>query len=159
MSKYEMLRNLIVQALDADLNITAIEQSPNAPEPEKPFATVNAINPFMDSRGVEVYRDKEDALELIRYSLPVLTFSLTVYDDAKAQVFDYATQLHNWFTFEGYETLKDSGVVVADIEEVQDRTLERGSDWYYRAGFDVHLRILQSLDRDVDSIQEVEGVF
>ena len=157
------LRNWLVNEIYQHTEVPLVPQNSADPRPPKPFNTYNFISPYVPQAAQPALtrQDKEiegeNWVEYKRWELPTITISLNSYAADTADCWDKAMELKEWFTMKGYRDLPDEGIIVASIEGVEDRTLLLDETNYeYRAGFDVILRVVSETSRLVETIEEVE---
>ena len=157
------LRNWLMYELYLYTEETPIvpQNSPNQ-KPPKPFYTYNFISPYIQQPAfpalitTDVTIDGEDWIRYDRWELPTITVSFNSYASDLMTAYDKALDIRSYFAIHGYMNLKNEGVIVARIEAVEDRTLLLDdTDYEYRAGFDVILRVVSDVSRLIETIEEV----
>ena len=157
------LRNWLIYELYQYTDETPVvpQNSPN-PRPPKPYYTYNFISPYVRQPAFpalvmnDVSIDGEDWIRYDRWELPTITVSFNTYASDLMTAYDKALHLREYFAMYGYMGLKSEGVIVARMEAVEDRTLLLDeTDYEYRAGFDIILRVVSETSRLIETIEEV----
>ena len=157
------LRNWLVNEIYQHTEVPLVPQNSADPRPPKPFSTYNFISPYIPqaAQPALIRHDKvvedENWVEYKRWELPTITISLNSYASGISDCWQKAMELKEWFAMKGYRSLKDEGIIVASIEGMEDRTLLLDETNYeYRVGFDVVLRVVSETSRLVETIEKVE---
>ena len=158
------LRNWLIYELHQYTDETPIvpQNSPDS-RPPKPYYTYNFISPYIRQAAFPVLttevttKDGEEWIVYTRWELPTITISLNAYDSDLMTAYSKALHLREYFAMHGYRALKDEGVIVARMEDVQDRTLLLDeTDYEYRAGFDIILRVVSETSRLIETIEKAD---
>lgn len=65
--------------------------------------------------------------------------------------------MREWFYHTGKSALKMKGVIITSIGAVQDRTvLQNETEYQYRMGFDVQLRVISETTEEIGTIEKIE---
>ena len=160
------LRNWLIYELYQYTDETPIvpQNSPDS-RPPKPYYSYNFISPYIRQSAFPALttettsKDGQEWIIYTRWELPTITISLNAYDSDLMTAYSKALHLREYFAMHGYRDLKSEGVIVARMEDVQDRTLLLDdTDYEYRAGFDVILRVVSETSRLIETIEEVHYV-
>jgi hypothetical protein len=96
------------------------------------------------------YDIKETAIDQV-----TATFSFNAYGAKPADAYDLAITAKNYIQHNLYYDLKDIGAVVVSVEAIGDRTVLIDPAYEFRYGFDVIIRMVNSVDRIVSNIEEI----
>ena len=158
------VRNLIVSKLYAKTAKPVIQMEQTSTKPPYPFigykiivsgnrepgqsimerVAIDSIDPLFD------YDIKETAIDQV-----TATFSFNAYGAKPADAYDLAITAKNYIEHNMYYDLKDIGAVVVSVEAIGDRTVLIDPAYEFRYGFDVIIRMVNSVDRIVSNIQEI----
>jgi len=158
------VRNLIVSKLYTKTAKPVIQMEQTVTKPPLPFigykiiisdtkepgqsimerVTVDGADPLFD------YDIKETAIDQV-----TATFSFNAYGAKPADAYDLAITAKNYIEHNLYYYLKDIGAVVVSVEAVGDRTVLIETSYEFRYGFDVIVRMVNSADRIVSTIDEI----
>ena len=158
------VRNLIVSKLYTKTAKPVIQMEQTATKPAYPFigykiivsdnrepgqsimerVAVTSTDPIFD------YDIKETAIDQV-----TATFSFNAYGAKPADAYDLAITAKNFIEHNLYFDLKDAGAVVVSVEAIGDRTVLIETSYEFRYGFDVIIRMVNSAERIVSNIQEV----
>ena len=158
------VRNLIVSKLYAKTAKPVIQMEQTATKPAYPFigykiivsdnrepgqsimerATVASADPLFD------YNIKETAIDQV-----TATLSFNAYGEKPADAYDLAITAKNFIEHNLYFDLKDAGAVVVSVEAIGDRTVLIETSYEFRYGFDVIIRMVNSTERIVSTIEEI----
>lgn len=158
------VRNLIVSKLYAKTAKPVIQMEQTVTKPPLPFigykiivsdtkepgqsimerVTVDSADPLFD------YDVKETAIDQV-----TATFSFNAYGASPSDAYDLAITAKNYIQHNLYYDLKDIGAVVVGVEAVGDRTVLLVTSYEFRYGFDVIIRMVNSVDRIIANIDEI----
>lgn len=158
------VRNLIVSKLYVKTAKPVIQMEQTATKPAYPFigykiivsdnrepgqsimerVTVDSADPLFD------YDIKEAAIDQV-----TATFSFNSYGAKSSDAYDLAMTAKNYIEHNMYYDLKDAGAVVVSVEAVGDRTVLIETSYEFRYGFDVIVRMVNSAERIVSTIEEI----
>lgn len=158
------VRNLIVSKLNAKTAKPVIQMEQVASKPPLPYMAYKIITagntepgqPIMERTEVIStdplfdYDIKETAIEQEQEA-----FSFCAYASTSVAAMELATIAKNFIKHNMYYDLKDAGAVVISIEAEGDRTVLIDPAYEYRYGFDVIVRMVNSADRIVSTIEEI----
>ena len=159
------VRNLIVSKLYAKTAKPVIQMEQTATKPPYPFigykiivsdnrepgqsimerVAVDSIDPLFD------YDIKETAIDQV-----TATFSFNAYGAKSSDAYELAMTAKNYIEHNMYYDLKDAGAVVVSVEAIGDRTVLIDPAYEFRYGFDVIIRMVNSVDRIVATIENTE---
>ena len=158
------VRNLIVSKLYAKTAKPVIQMEQTATKPAYPFIgykiivsdnrepgqsimeriSVDSADPLFD------YDIKETAIDQV-----TATFSFNAYAAKSSDSYELAMTAKNYIEHNLYFDLKDAGAVVVSVEAIGDRTVLIDPAYEFRYGFDVIIRMVNSVDRTVSTIEEI----
>ena len=158
------VRNLIVSKLYAKTAKPVIQMEQTASKPPLPYIAYKIITagntepgqPIMERTEVVStdplfdYDIKETATEQEQE-----TFSFCAYADTSVASMELATVAKNFIKHNMYYDLKDAGAVVVDVAAEGDRTVLIDPAYEFRYGFDVIIRMVNSAERIVSTIEEI----
>ena len=163
------LQTRIVTGLRAHLQplgVTAIiERDQNAPVPPYPFVGFKwiAIAPEPGSlrrtRDVVPASDPRFPLD-VQYTYvrnPVMTLSVTVFDRDGERIHPLSQAAYDWFSIPelGGDWLQPTGAVIVEVTPITDRDTVLDEQIERRQGFDVRLRVLDTVQVTVPTIERV----
>lgn len=146
----------IISELKKHLNKPVIRSDQDAPIPEYPYISIKDIVPFIPAQGSPVVMFDEDEEKQIATSTPTMSISVTGYSKRFDDVSELILKAHDWFSFVGYEELKEIGFVVVRTESVMNRDSLLIDDYERKRGFDVLLRFVHRQEKDANFIESVE---
>lgn len=165
MIDYTAIRTAIVSGLTAHLGVPVVMLAQDAPRPPYPFVGYRFTVPYGAEPGLPVETgeqvsstdpDWEHDYRYRQQSQPMMTLSVTAYTEEPDASNALALAALEWFQFQGYQHLKDSGIIVLPGSTVQDRDIQLVDYYERRQGFDVILRVGSELTRTVPTIESVE---
>lgn len=152
-------KDLLIPALKTFCNVPIIEADQTGNKPDGPHATFKITTPYM--RGVgqsyDVFEPMLNQLKMSRVDEFKRVISFTAYDLDDDASFDLAQQIHDWFSFNGYDFLGSNNMVVADQSAVSNRDAFVIDGYERRNGFDITLRLTRELIQDVEYIEDIDG--
>lgn len=151
MIKVSDIRNTVRKGLAAYLGVTTIIAEQGGPQPKYPFATLKAIVVGEKEGRASVYTvsGKQRRDQYIR-----MTFSLSCYSDDIDVANDLAYKALEYFESDGHTPLRDNGVVVVHTYPLEDRTTFLVTDYEYRIGFDVEVRVKSRTEKEIEETIE-----
>lgn len=163
------LQTRIVTGLRAHLQplgvTNVIERDQNAPAPQYPFVGFKwiAIAPEPGSlrrtRQVVPAQDPrwEHDVQYTYIRNPVMTLSVTAFDRDGTTIHGIAQAAHDWFSIPelGGDWLQPTGAVIAEVTPITDRDTVLDEQIERRQGFDVRLRVLDTVQVTVPTIERV----
>lgn len=149
----------IQNALDDYLSRPVILAEQNGPRPTYPYISIKEMISFIPASGHASITDADliDDIERTATTQPKMSLSLTAYGKEFQDTSTLIQQAHNWFTFTGYQSLKDLGLVVAEVQAVMNRDSLIVEDYERKRGFDVILRFVHKQSKIVEEIKVVKG--
>lgn len=156
------LRNVIVKGIQESTGLPIVPTNSVDNRPIAPYHSYNFITPYAprDSPITWVTTDKDEGNVMVtRGELPSITLSLLTHSNAETDIecMQEAFELRKWFYHDGNDKLKRMGIVITNIGAIQDRTiLQNETEYQYRVGFDVQMRVINKTANVVSTIEEVE---
>ena len=158
------VRNLIVSKLNTKTTKPVIQMEQTTTKPAYPFigykiivsdnrepgmsimerVAVTSTNPSFD------YDVKETAIDQV-----TATFSFNAYAAKSSDAYELAMTAKNYIEHNLYFDLKDAGAVVVNVEAIGDRTVLIDPAYEFRYGFDVIIRMVNSAERIISTIEEI----
>lgn len=128
--------------------------------PSYPYGTVNTLVTYIqdrdDFRATESHSVNEDGtIKLKRTEEPQMTFSITVYSEDREEVFQILQDTSNWFNSVGKQYLADNGIIMLGCSGYVDKTSILETEYVYKYGFDIRVRVKDTIDINVDAIDKV----
>jgi hypothetical protein len=105
---------------------------------------IDSIDPLFD------YDIKETAIDQV-----TATFSFNAYGAKSSDAYELAMTAKNFIEHNLYFDLKDAGAVVVNVEAIGDRTVLIDPAYEFRYGFDVIIRMVNSAERIISTIEEI----
>lgn len=161
------IRNKIVSELYGYVGepVVNLEQVPK--KPPYPFIGYKFTSPYIQARGqgnitttLEPSTDDRFQYDVVERldTQPTMTLSISAYSRDKGDDIVIAHEVANkameWFKHSGYMYLSDNNIVVVSVEAIGDRTILMGDLYEVRYGFDVILRVTDSIDLRYETIEE-----
>lgn len=128
--------------------------------PSYPYATVNTLVTYIqdrdDFRATESHSVNEDGtIKLRRTEEPQMTFSITVYSDNREEVFQILQDTTNWLTSIGKQYLSENDIILLGCSGYVDKTSILETEYVYKYGFDIRVRVKDIIDTNIDAIETV----
>lgn len=136
----------------------------DAPKPPYPFigykfTTVFNPEPGLPIEETNLVKSNEQQFEYdIEQKLiimPTITLSITAYSNDIDQSHSLALKAREWFFHAGYETLKDLGIIVAQLMNIDNRSVLLEVFREYRMGFDCIMRATNESTIIVPAIESI----
>ncbi|MCM3488781.1 hypothetical protein M3689_05600 [Alkalihalophilus marmarensis] len=152
---HTQILQLLRSGIWTDLGLFFVDIETEEERPELPFVSRKFTSPYIH-QPVSVTRTGDgDAMTSKQSSQPKMTLSLTVYAESRDEALALCMKVKEWFTFVGEEYLASQDIVVVRAENVQDRTILLETDYEYRCGFDVVLRVTHEMTRTDDFAETI----
>lgn len=143
MVDYEAVRRVVVTGLKNYVNCPVIRSNQNAEPPDYPYISYTIITPEKSTGGT--YCISEDGT---RYKDATQTWSITALSDNSSESVSIALKVKEWFSLVGNIYLSDNGVIVENTTDVTNRDNLLTTEYEYRNGFDVVLRLTDVIDAE-----------
>lgn len=147
----------INKQLRADTGINVIQANGEGKLPSLPYGTYNLTSPYIKGVGREntVFSVSGDELQEKRTEQYKSTLSFNLYGTSNETAIDLAMQVREWFLFHGEEFLSDQNVAIVEVRNIENRTTFLVDSYEYKFGFDVQLRMMSELSRNIDYFDHV----
>lgn len=132
----------IIAKLYQDLKIRIIQVNQTAKTPPLPYGVYNMTSPYIKGVGqpdVYTYVD-ENGWSMKSSDEYLMTISFNIYAATNNEAMEWVIKVREWFNEQGYYTLQDENLVVANLGNVENRTTFLVDSYEYKFGFDVQLR-------------------
>jgi len=141
---YAALRSAIVRPLAAALGIPVILSDQTGQMPSYPFVTYKMTSPYLETsvHGAESVRDAPDGIKVTQEKVVEVVFSFTVHSKDADEAYQLCYALIEHFDFAGRDALRDVGIVVVNVTNVQNRDVFLTIEYERRVGCDVRFRVL-----------------
>ena len=142
-----------------------IESNPDAPNPPKPYATIQFITSLlpegiMDNETAEEIASADSNfdkdIKYTRFSNDEMTVSFNIYGSNADQSVIIGLLAQEWLLYAGYDYLHNKGIVIVDVMELQNRDTYVVDAWERRQGFDVMIRVLSKINKIVPTIETAD---
>ena len=153
--KHEIVRNALVKGLHDYMNMLVIQTSTIGDMPKYPFISYTVTSPYLRLGQDEEYNEKVNSSYQNRHVLHyerVFSFTITAKDEDTAM--DKCMQAMRYFRNDGVLELKDKGIAIVEISNVQARDNFITIDYDRRYGFDVRIRLADEEVRETTDIIE-----
>ena len=155
----------IISGLNAQFsNYTYIKSNQAKNLPDYPFAAINLTNPYIqdkdDIRGTITRQSVEGddtKVQLTRTEEPQMIFSFDAYSDDLQQCLQLLKDTVEWLIWTNKQYLQSRGIVVLQCSKIIDRTTYIEVDYQQHWGFDLTIRVSDSISMQVDSIGSVDA--
>lgn len=151
----------IQEGIYNDTGLMIVDTDNNEKKPKYPFYSFKILSSPLSPNQVGAMEVKagEDIIEesLVMDSNMIISFN--AYSDKVRDSHKFVLKAWEWFKFKGYHYLSDRDIVVVNLSNIQDRTITIVDKFEYRQGFDVELRVLHQIDRELETIEtyKIEG--
>ena len=144
MIDYAALRSAIVRPLAAALGIPVILSDQTGQIPPYPFVTYKMTSPYLETsvHGAESVRDAPDGIKVLQEKVVEVVFSFTVHSKDADEAYQLCYALVEYFDFAGRDALRDAGITVVGISNVQNRDVFLTIEYERRVGCDVRFRVV-----------------
>lgn len=153
--KHEIARNALVKGLHDYMNMLVVQSSTIGDMPKYPFITYTVTSPYLRLGQDEEYTEEVNSSYQNRHVLHyerVFSFSIAARDEDTAM--DRCMKAIQYFRNDGVLALKDKGIVIVEISNVQARDNFITIDYDRRYGFDVRIRLADEEIRETTDIIE-----
>ena len=153
----ERVRNAIIPALNTFCGAPIIEADQTGDKPAGPHATFK----FTSTRIKDVGQAEEKPIQtdttykLQRVEQYKIVISITAFDEAVDGSEALANKIYDWFEFYGADTLAANNIAVVSKTNIQNRDIFIADYYERRNGFDVTIRVTNTIEREIDYIDTV----
>jgi hypothetical protein len=153
------IKSLLIPEIKNFVGVPVIDADQNAPKPDGTHSTFKVTSPYLKAVGkpnedIEFGRWDNTLTSYEEYNF-VLSFS--TYDMDQDISFDLSQKIRDWFTFYGQDFMDSNNLVVSDITGIQNRDILLVDDYERRNGFDVTLKTIRTLEKQIDIIETVSN--
>lgn len=165
MINYTQLRNQIVAGLNSHLNTIIVPAENTANKPAYPYVTYKFVTLYRPESGFKHVVNEsvpsadpqfDTDLQVTQYEQPHVVLSITVLSRDDITSAELACQARDWFDAIGRDYLKMYNVVTVEALAIQNRNSLLIDDYEQKYGFDVRLRVLDTVVFNRDTIEEAE---
>lgn len=142
----------IIAKLYQDTKIRVVQANQTAPVPSLPYAVFNVTSPYIKDGGANEYIRDRTAYYDTQYKQ---TISFNIYASSTDESIQKANDIRRWFLFLGRDFIQDQNIAVLEVTNLEDRTTFLVDSYEYKFGFDVSLRLTESISKDVQTIENV----
>lgn len=149
--KLKQIRNEVVAALHAHMNIPVIPDYEDAQIPPYPYITYSNTNSHnLIGQDTITYEENEDGLNMVYDNQNEPSFSFTFYSNVMDEANDGCEKMRQFFSRLGRAALSGKGIVVVEVSSGQNRSVVMIDHYVRRWGLDVRFRYN---DRSSQTIQ------
>lgn len=160
---YGSIRNAIVKGLHNNFNIDVVPTDDTNKKPNYPYISYKFITLRIPQGSYNLYTEQipstnpdfEYDIEYTREEQPKMVISVSTYSTNEIEAYQLALEAEAWFEFKGYMYLKENGIIVTNITNIQDRTSLIVDSYERRQGFDVTIRVKDVQKIRVETIEKV----
>ena len=151
------IKNLLIPQIKTFVSVPVIDADQNAPKPDGTHASYKFTSSYLKGVGKpnETVIQGTSSYTIQSEEEYKMVVSFSSYDVDKDVSFDLSQKIHDWFTFYGQDFLESNNLVVSDITGIQNRDILLVDDYERRNGFDVTLKTLRTLEKQIDIIENV----
>ena len=152
----------LISLLNNHFDFKFIKSSQQGKKPNYPYCIYNFISPLIPEKRGSIYRISkgEDADTQInkRVTNDNAVASFTLCDSDYVRLSDKLNELVNYFLYTGAEDINALGLVVVELMDLDgDRSIDIDGVYFeQRVGFDVRLRLINTMEKEVPVIDGVE---
>jgi|SRR5690625_1328978 len=128
-----------------------------APRPSYPYIAINETTQYSPQAGHVENKNLPEDIKQIYVSQPTFTLSVTAYGNQFDDTRELAERAFVWFSFSGFNELKNAGFIVVDQSDITNRDSLIVDDYERRRGFDVTIRFADKQERVIEEIKKVSG--
>lgn len=150
-AKIDHIRNGVYE----DTGLFIVDTDNNNRKPKYPFYSYKITTLQLDNNqegAVHIEFVNDTANETMQLDSKMI-LSLNAYSDTADEAYSKALRLWEYFKFRGKLYLYNGNIAVVNISDIQDRTIYIADKFEYRYGFDVNLRVLHDIEREVGVIE------
>lgn len=160
---YREIRNFIVSGLYNYLEIPVVPTDDIGDKPDYPYVSYKFITLYIPQGPYNLLKDTVPSLdenfeydvEYTKEEQPKMIISINSYSDDEVESYNLGLKVREWFNFYGYHYLKEKGVIVSNIGNLQDRTVLIVDNYEKRQGFDVTIRVVDIHKTRIETIEEI----
>lgn len=159
MTTIAAFKDLLIPVIKTFCNgISIIEADQKGDRPDGAHATFKITSPYIKGVGQaeEIGEFGETSYQLRRVDPFKRVLSFTAYDMDEDISHELAQQIHDWFSYHGYDFLTINNIVVAEQSAVSNRDAFVIDGYERRNGFDVTLRMTREMIQEFEYIEHVD---
>jgi hypothetical protein len=158
MTTIAAFKDMLIPAIKAFCNVPIIGADQLGDRPDGAHATFKITSPFIKGVGQseEIGEFGETSYQLRRIDPFKRVLSFTAYDLDEDVSHELAQQIHDWFSYHGYEFLTANNIVVAEQSAVSNRDAFVIDGYERRNGFDVTLRMTREIIKEIAYVEKVD---
>lgn len=162
------VRNVVTKQLEDYLGLRVYRSGQVAPEAELPYLIYSITSPYIAEPTMGHYDIEREANEayLHRRERAGMSFSFTacsqsrygeggMYIQGEDEAMEIADKAQGWFLLSGRDELSMAGIVVEDVNNVQQRNVLMVYEEANRYGFDVLLRYVRDDRMAAGNIEKI----
>lgn len=151
-----MIATEVLKELSECVDVPVIFANQSAPKPKYPFITIKTMtanNPNGNHPSI-INENNTDGINQTFSAQVTSTISVTALgnEDVSQEV----QSVHDWFSFIGYRKLKEKGLIISDVGSIANRDSLIVDDYERKQGFDVLVRYVKVVERNLENIELVE---
>jgi hypothetical protein len=150
------IKSLLIPEIKRFVGVPVVDADQNAPKPDGTHATFKITSSYLKATGKPNEETDQSGL-LKSYDEYNFVISFSSYDLDQDISFDLSQKIRDWFTFYGQDFLDSNNLVVSDITGIQNRDILLVDDYERRNGFDVTLKTIRTLEKQIDIIETVSN--
>ncbi len=143
MINYDSVRRTVVAGLKSYVDCPVIRSNQNAEPPDYPYISYTITTLGKQKNGTYCV-----AADGTRYKELLQTWSITALSDDASESVTNALKAKEWFSLVGNIHLSDNGVIVKETTDITNRDNILTTEYEYRNGFDVVLRLTDVIDAE-----------
>lgn len=133
--------------------------------PAYPYCIINCITPYKRDKDMirgTITRDNipndDTKVQINKTETPQMIFSFNCSSDNLDECLQVLKDTIDYLTFSGKQFLEDSGIIILECSPITDRTNWLETKYQYKWGFDLTIRVTDTISMQVDSIGSVEVI-
>ena len=161
------VRNRIISRLETYVGLRVYRSGQVAPEAELPYLIYSIISPYIAEPTTGYYdvEREENEAYLHRTERAGMSFSFTACSQSRDnegthiqgedEAMEIADKAQGWFLLSGRKELSQAGIVVEDVNNVQQRNTLMVDKEANRYGFDVLIRYIRDDKTETGALEKV----
>lgn len=148
------IRSAIVKGLKAFTGATTILSEQNAPQPKYPFISVKMTLLGQKRGHASVVIEGSESVHTQQVEM---TLSVSCYGATTLSTEELVYKALQYFEVDGIQPLQDQKIVIVRTSPITDRTTFLTTDYEYKMGFDVTIRAVAVVTRELqETIESTE---
>jgi len=158
--------NVLIKGCNSiNLNYTFIKANQAGNLPPYPYVTINCLTPYKRDKDMirgtitqnNVIGD-DTKVQINKTETPQMVFSLSSYSDKLDECLEVLKDTINYLTFIGKQYFQDNGLIILECSPITDKTSWLETDYQYKWGFDLTIRVTDIVTMQIDTIGSVETI-